>query len=490
MDLTSRLAEPSLFNTLNYINGRWQKAISGQTYPVVNPANGEIITEVANSDAIDAAHAARSAQKAFAQWQLTTHKARADLLERWHALILEHRDDLAAIMSSEQGKPLAEAKGEVDYGASYVKWFAQQAMQLRGDILPSSKPHYQQTVEKRPVGVVAVITPWNFPFAMLARKISPAIAAGCTVVVKPAEDTPLTALAMAKLAELAGFPEGTINVLAASREQTAIAVDAWLKDPCVKKLSFTGSTQVGRYLAERSASTLKKLSLELGGNAPFIVFDDCDIDAAIQGLMAAKMRNGGQTCVCPNRIYVQEGIYDEFASRLVDRVSALTLGDPFDEDTQIGPMINQKAIDKISAHVADAEEQGGVLLCGSATPKQDLFFEPVVIAEANNSMALFSEETFGPVLPLFKFSTEEEAIAEANNTEYGLAAYFYTQNHNRIHRVRRALQAGVIGVNEGAVASEVAPFGGVKASGYGREGSHYGLDDFLQISYICEGNLP
>ena len=488
-DLAASLNEPALFNCLNYINGEWKKAVSQQTYEVVNPTTGESIAGVVNSDAIDAANAARSARKAFTSWQMTTHRERATLLEKWHALIQQHSDDIARIMTSEQGKPLAESKGEVAYGASYVKWFAQMAMQLRGDILPDSVPGRQQTVEKRPVGVVAVITPWNFPFAMLARKIAPALAAGCTVIVKPAEDTPLTALAMAKLAEMAGFPPGVINVIAASRDQTVIAVDAWLKDVHVKKISFTGSTQVGRYLAERSASTLKKLSLELGGNAPFIVFDDCDMDAAINGLLAAKMRNGGQTCVCPNRIYVASSIYDEFASRLVDKISAMKVGNPFNSDTQIGPMINQKAIDKISRHVTDAEENGGILLCGSKEARDGFFFEPVVIADANNTMALFSEETFGPVLPLFRFHSEGEAVEEANNTEYGLAAYFYTQDHKRIHRVKRALQAGVIGVNEGAVASELAPFGGVKASGYGREGSHYGLDDFLQQVYVCEGNL-
>ncbi len=489
VDLASSLNEPSLLSNLNFINGKWKKAVSQQTYEVMNPATGESIAGVANSDAIDAANAARSARKAFNSWQLTTHRERATLLEKWHGLMQQHSDDIARIMSSEQGKPVAESKGEIAYGASYVKWFAQMAMQLRGDILPDSVPGRMQTVEKRPVGVVAVITPWNFPFAMLARKIAPALAAGCTVIVKPAEDTPLTALAMAKLAEMAGFPPGVINVVAASREQTAIAVDAWLKDVHVKKISFTGSTQVGRYLAERAASSLKKLSLELGGNAPFVVFEDCDMDAAITGLLAAKLRNGGQTCVCPNRIYVASAIYDEFASRLVDKVAAMNVGNPFEDDTQIGPMINQKAIDKISHHVKDAIEQGGILLCGNTEPRDGLYFEPVVIAEANNKMALFSEETFGPVLPLFRFSSEEEAVEEANNTEYGLAAYFYTQDHKRIHRVKRALQAGVIGVNEGAVASEVAPFGGVKASGYGREGSHYGLDDFLQLTYVCEGNL-
>lgn len=483
------LKDQTLLSTQNYINGKWQNAISGMTYPVINPATGERIASAPDSDAIDAAHAARSAQKAFQSWGKTSHRERATLLEKWYAVINENIDDLALTMTTEQGKPLAEAKGEVAYGASYVKWFSQQIMQLRGDILPEAGSGKVQTVEKRPVGVVAVITPWNFPFAMLARKIAPALAAGCTVVVKPAEDTPLTALMMAKLIDMAGFPPGVVNVVTASREQTAIAVDAWLKDPLVKKLSFTGSTQVGRYLAERCASTLKKLSLELGGNAPFIVFADADLDAAVEGLMAAKLRNGGQTCVCPNRIYVEDSIYDEFASRLTDKVAALKVGSPLDEDTRIGPMINQKAVDKINAHISDAVEQGGVVLCGNKAPDDTLFVEPTVIADANNAMRLFTEETFGPVLPLFRFQSESEAIEEANNTEYGLAAYFYTRDHYRIHRLKGALQAGVIGVNEGAVASEQAPFGGIKASGYGREGSHYGLDDFLYIAYFCEGGF-
>lgn len=489
MDLAAALKQPTLVNTQNFIDGRWQAAISGQCYPVVNPVNGKSFIEVADSDGIDAVHAANCAAAAYVSWQFSTPRQRADLLDAWHALILAHADDLAFIITTEQGKPLAEAKAEVAYGASYVKWFAQQAMQLRGDILPSSIASRRQTVEKRPVGVVAVITPWNFPFAMLARKIAPAIAAGCTVVAKPAEDTPLTALAMAKLMEMAGFPAGVVNVITASREQTAIAVDAWLKGTQVKKISFTGSTPVGKYLAERSAATLKKLSLELGGNAPFIVFDNCDIDAAIQGLLAAKLRNGGQTCVCPNRIYVQDKIYAEFAERLVTKVQQMKVGLPTEPDTLIGPMINQKAIDKISRHVQDAVANGGVLLCGSEAPLEHWFFAPVVIGEANNNMALFSEETFGPVLPLFRFKTEEEVLFAANNTEFGLAAYFYSSDHKQIHRVSRALQAGVMGVNEGAIASEVAPFGGVKASGYGREGSHYGLDDFLQLVYLCEGNL-
>lgn len=489
MDLVAALTEPTLINRQNWIDGRWQPAQSGLSYPVINPANGKRFIEVANSDAHDAMLAANCAAAAFINWQLATQRQRADLLDAWHTQIVKHADDLALIITTEQGKPLAEAKAEVAYGASYVKWFAQQAMQLRGDILPATLASRRQTVEKRPVGVVAVITPWNFPFAMLARKIAPALAAGCTVVAKPAEDTPLTALAMVKLLELAGCPAGVVNIITASREQTAPAVAAWLTSPRVNKISFTGSTAVGKYLAEQSAATLKHLSLELGGNAPFIVFENCDLDAAVQGLLLAKLRNGGQTCVCPNRIYVQESVYAEFAKRLVAKVQQMKVGLPTEPDTAIGPMINQKAIDKISRHVQDALEHGGNLLCGSAMPVKDWFFAPVVIGNANNQMVLFREETFGPVLPLFCFSTETEALQAANDTEFGLAAYFYSNDHQQIYRVSRALQAGVIGINEGAISSEIAPFGGVKASGYGREGSHYGLDDYLHLVYCCEGNV-
>jgi len=489
MDLAAALRHSVLLNTQNFINGRWQSAATGQQYPVLNPSTGKAFIHVADSDTQDASEALAAAEQAFVQWQCVTPRQRADLLDAWHALIVAHANDLALIITTEQGKPLAEAKAEVAYGASYVKWFAQQAMQVRGDILPATVASRRQTVEKRPIGVVAVITPWNFPFAMLARKIAPALAAGCTVIAKPAEDTPLTALAMIKLLEMAGCPAGVVNIITASRVQTAIAVDAWLNASQVKKISFTGSTAVGRYLAERSAATLKKLSLELGGNAPFIVFENCDLDAAVQGLLLAKLRNGGQTCVCPNRIYVQESIYSEFATRLIAKVQQMKVGLPTEPDTAIGPMINQKAIDKISRHVQDALAQGGNLLCGSGMPVKDWFFAPVVIGNANNQMALFHEETFGPVLPLFRFNTEAEVLQAANDTEFGLAAYFYSNDHKQIHRVSRALQAGVIGINEGAISSEVAPFGGIKASGYGREGSHYGLDDYLQLVYFCEGQL-
>lgn len=488
MQLTNTLQQPQLLQTQNFINGQWQASDSNTIYPVENPADNSLVANVANSNASDATLATNAAYKAFTSWQLSSHRARADLLEKWYDLIIEHTDDLATIISTEQGKPLAEAKGEVAYGASYVKWFAQQVMQLRGDILPSTVTSKVQTVEKRPVGVVAVITPWNFPFAMLTRKIAPAIAAGCTVVIKPAEDTPLTALALAKLAEMAGFPAGLFNLITADRANTAIAVAAWLDDPRVKKLSFTGSTQVGKYLAERSAGTLKKLSLELGGNAPFVVFDSADLDAAVEGLLAAKLRNGGQTCVCPNRVYVQEGVYEAFTEKLVARVTQLKVGPFTDPESNIGPMINEKAIAKITSHVQDAIEHGGSLQCGSAE-NDGLYFKPTVITDANNDMLLFSEETFGPVIALFKFKDEAEGIEQANNTEFGLAAYFYSNDHQQIHRVKRSLSAGVIGVNEGAVSSELAPFGGVNASGYGREGSHYGLDDFLQMTYFCEGNL-
>lgn len=489
MDLNSSLQQPTLLNNHNFIGGIWQSSESKKTYPVINPANEEIITHVANSNANDANLAAKSASQAFALWQHTPHRVRATLLEKWHDLIIENINDLALIISTEQGKPMAEAKAEVNYGASYIKWFSQQVMQIRGDILPTTVSDKLQTVEKRPVGVVAVITPWNFPFAMLTRKIAPAIAAGCSVVIKPAEDTPLTALALTKLAEMANFPKGLFNMITADREQAAIAVGAWLDDPIVKKLTFTGSTKVGKYLAERSAYTLKKLSLELGGNAPFIVFDTADLDAAVDGLIAAKLRNGGQTCVCPNRIYVQDSVYEEFTRKLVSQIATLKVGPATEPDSKIGPMINNKAINKITQHVKDAVEKGGNLRCGNLDPIQQLYFAPTVITEANNDMLLFGEETFGPVLALFRFTDEEEAVEQANNTPYGLAAYFYSNHHHQIHRVKNSLNAGVIGVNEGAIASELAPFGGVNASGYGREGSHYGLDDFLQMTYVCEGNL-
>lgn len=489
-DLTLRNSE--LLRTRNFIAGAWCAAASAARLPVVNPADQSLIAEVPNSAAADAQAAADAAHAAFPAWRATPAKARAQILKRWLALILEHQDDLGRLISREQGKPFAEGKGEVLYAASYVEWFAEEAVRICGDVIAAPVAGRQMLAIKEPVGVVAVITPWNFPAAMIARKIAPALAAGCTVVAKPAEDTPLTALALAYLAEQAGLPAGVLNVVCASRAQTPVVVDEWLKDGRVRKISFTGSTSVGKHLARESAATLKKLSLELGGNAPFIVFDDADLDAAVTGLIAAKFRNGGQTCVCPNRVYVQDGVFDAFADKLVARVSALKVGPATEADAQIGPMINARAVEKILLHISDAVSQGARLLTGGRRVRQELgpnYVAPTVLAEPSGAALVCGEETFGPVAPLFRFKTEAEAIALANDTPFGLAAYFYSQGVQRIHRVAAALEAGIVGINEGAVAAEAAPFGGVKESGYGREGSRQGLDDYMHLKYLCQGGL-
>lgn len=394
-------------------------------------------------------------------------------------------------MSREQGKPLAEARGEVAYGASYVLWFAEEATRTYGDLIPQQQRGKRLSAVKEPIGVVAAITPWNFPLAMIARKIAPALAAGCTVVAKPAEDTPLTALALAFLAQEAGVPAGVLNLITASRERGIDAAADWLADGRVRKITFTGSTPVGKLLARESAATLKKLSLELGGNAPFIVFDDAELDAAVDGLMAAKFRNGGQTCVSPNRVYVQAGVYDAFAAKLAARVAALKVAPATDPAAQIGPMINARAVDKIARHVGDAVERGARVLAGGKrlTELGANYYAPTVLADATADMQLTCEETFGPVAALFRFESEDEAVDAANDTPFGLAAYFYTQDVRRIARVSARLETGIVGINEGALASEAAPFGGVKESGYGREGSRYGLDDYLSIKYLCQGGL-
>ncbi|MGD7313719.1 NAD-dependent succinate-semialdehyde dehydrogenase, partial [Ralstonia pseudosolanacearum] len=424
-------------------------------------------------------------------WRDTLPAERAAILRRWHAAIVANADALGRLISLEQGKPFAEGRGEVMYGASYVAWFADEATRIYGDLIPQQQRGKRMSAIKEPIGIVAAITPWNFPLAMIARKIAPALAAGCTVVAKPAEDTPLTALALAQLAQEAGLPPGVLNMIAASRERGVAAVADWLQDGRVRKITFTGSTPVGKHLARESAGTLKKLSLELGGNAPFIVFDDADLDAAIAGLLSAKFRNGGQTCVCPNRVYVQAGVYDRFAAMLAARVSALKVAPATDPDAQIGPMINARAVDKIERHVQDAVAHGArVLAGGKRLPEVGThFYAPTVLADAHPGMALCGEETFGPVVPLFRFTDEAEAVRAANDTPFGLAAYFYSQDVRRIDRVAHALEAGIVGINEGALASEAAPFGGVKESGYGREGSKYGLDDYLSIKYLCQGGL-
>lgn len=486
------LSNPELLRYQNFIGGKWQDASTCEHYPVSDPATDIAFIAVANSQTDDAQQALLAASAAFSSWSTTTARYRSDLLHKWHKLILDNKQDLAAIMSSEQGKPLSEAVGEVEYGASYVKWFAEEALRVTGDTLVLIHEGKHQSTIKQPVGVVAAITPWNFPLAMIARKFAPALAAGCTVIAKPAEDTPLTALALVKLAEMAGFPAGVLNIISASRENSPDVVGVWLDSAEVRKISFTGSTAVGKYLAQRSAQNLKRLSLELGGNAPFIVFNDADIDAAIEGLMVSKFRNAGQTCVCPNRVYVQDGIYKRFADKLHKKVSQLKVGPAHSNNSQIGPMINQKAIDKIEEQVADAIAKGANLVCGGKQVLAEVgpyFYQPTILTEVTKTALIFAEETFGPVVPLFKFSDEDEVVREANDTPFGLASYFYTNNLKRVRKLQVSLQAGVIGINEGAIASEAAPFGGVKESGYGREGSKYGLDDFLQVKYICQGDL-
>jgi succinate-semialdehyde dehydrogenase/glutarate-semialdehyde dehydrogenase len=488
------LTRADLLCSANYIGGAWLPAASGARYAVEDPASGAAFADVPDSAADDARRAADHAYAAFDGWRARSARDRAGLLKRWHALIVANTEDLARLISREQGKPLAEARGEVAYGASYVEWFAEEAVRAYGDMIPEPARGKKLMVVKEPAGVVAAITPWNFPLAMIARKIAPALAAGCTVVAKPAEDTPLTALALVQLAHEAGIPPGVLNMVTASRASTPSVAAAWLQDPRVRKITFTGSTAVGKSLARDSAGTLKKLSLELGGNAPFIVFDDADLDAAVNGLMAAKFRNGGQTCVSPNRVYVHDSVYAAFAARLAQRVAALAVGPASDPASQIGPLINSRALDKVASHVADALERGACLLCGGAPlqlPGDDRarYYAPTVLTDADHGMRLAQEETFGPVVALFRFHSEDEVVTLANDTPFGLAAYFYARDIARVWRVADRLETGIVGINEGALAAEAAPFGGIKDSGYGREGSRYGLDDYMHTKYLCMGGL-
>ncbi len=488
--MTLSIRRDDLLPGRNFI-GRWCDAEDGRRLDVTDPATDVVFASVPDSGAADARAALEAAHAAFPAWRAVPAKQRAQILKRWNDLIVEHQEDLGRLISREQGKPLAEGRGEVAYAASYVEWFAEEATRVNGDVIPAPVPGRRMFALKEPVGVVAAITPWNFPAAMIARKIAPALAAGCTVVCKPAEDTPLTSLALVRLAEQAGVPAGVLNIVTASRERAAEVVDVWLDDPRVRKISFTGSTPVGKHLARRSADTLKKLSLELGGNAPFIVFDDADLDAAVDGLMTSKFRNGGQTCVSPNRVFVQAGVHDSFVARLATRVAALKVGPASDEASQIGPMINARAVEKIDRHVRDALERGARVVVGgqrlsSLGPN---YYSPTVLIGADAAMACACEETFGPVVPVTRFESETEVVAAANATPYGLAAYFYSRDAKRIWRVADALEAGLIGINEGALAAEAAPFGGVKESGHGREGSVHGLDDYLHLKYLCQGQL-
>jgi succinate-semialdehyde dehydrogenase/glutarate-semialdehyde dehydrogenase len=489
--MTLTLERTDLMPERQLIGAQWREASDGRRLDVTDPATDDVFASVPDGSAADARAAVDAAHAAFPAWRAVPAKQRAQIIKRWNDLVIANQEDLGRLISREQGKPLAEGRGEVAYAASYIEWFAEEATRANGDVIPAPVPGRRMFALKEPVGVVATITPWNFPAAMIARKIAPALAAGCTVVCKPAEDTPLTSLALVKLAQEAGVPAGVINIVTASRERTPEVVDVWLDDARVRKISFTGSTPVGKHLARASADTLKKLSLELGGNAPFIVFEDADVDAAVEGLMAAKFRNGGQTCVCPNRVFVQAKVHDAFVDKLAARVGALKVGPATDAGSQIGPMINARAVEKIKRHVQDAVARGAKVLTGGKR-LVDLgpnYYTPTVLVNADANMACSCEETFGPVVPITRFDSETEVIAAANDTPFGLAAYFYATDVRRIWRVAEALETGIVGINEGALAAEAAPFDGVKASGYGREGSVHGLDDYLHTKYVCQGQL-
>lgn len=482
------LSDSTLLKTEAFIDGAWSAGSAGKTFEVTNPASGAVLAEVSDCTASDATAAVEAAQAAFPGWSAKPAKERAAILRRWFGLLMENQEDLAKIMTAEQGKPLKESMGEIAYGGSFIEWFAEEAKRIYGDIIPSHQAGKQIIVLKQPIGVVGAVTPWNFPNAMIARKAAPALAAGCTFVVKPAAQTPLSALAMAELGERAGLPPGVFNVIPTSK---ASAVgDVLTGHPAVRKFTFTGSTEVGKRLMAQCSGTVKKVSLELGGNAPFIVFDDADLDAAVEGAMASKYRNAGQTCVCANRFLVQDGIYDAFAEKLAAAVAALRVGNGLEGDVDQGPLIDEAAISKVEALVDNAVQGGAHILSGGQ--RHDLgrtYYQPTILTGMTPEMAMAKEEIFGPVAPLFRFSTEQEAIAMANDTQYGLAAYFYGQNLGRVWRVAESLEYGMVGINEGIISTEVAPFGGVKESGIGREGSRYGIEDYIEIKYLLMGGL-
>lgn len=485
-DYLSALRDARLLRTDAYVNGQWLSA-SGR-FDVINPATGELIASVPNQGAEDAEHAISAAQRALAGWAAKSGKERALVLRKWYDLILANADDLALLMTAEQGKPLPEAKGEVVYGASFIEWFAEEAKRVNGDVLASPSTERRLLTLKQPIGVCAAITPWNFPIAMITRKIAPALAAGCTIVIKPAEQTPLSALALAELAQRAGLPAGVINVLTADSEQSISIGKALCASPVVRHLSFTGSTPVGRILMAQSAPTIKKLALELGGHAPFIVFEDADIDAAVQGALISKYRNAGQTCVCTNRFYVHERVYDEFVHKLSAGAAKIKVGNGFEPGVQQGPLIDAQAIAKVGEHVVDALAKGAKLETGgSAHALGGLFYEPTVLSNVSADMKVMREETFGPVAAVVRFSSEDEVIAAANDTDYGLASYFYSRDIGRVWRVAERLEYGMVGINTGIISNEVGPFGGVKQSGLGREGSKYGIDEYLELKYLCIG---
>lgn len=485
-----QLNDPDLLRHQAYIDGQWCDASNGDVTEIFNPANGESLGSVPNIDGAQTRQAIEAAQAAQPAWRAFTAKERAARLRKWYESMLANQEDLARIMTAEQGKPLTEARGEVLYAASFIEWFAEEAKRVYGDTIPGHQPDKRLIVTKEPIGVTAAITPWNFPAAMITRKAGPALAAGCAMVLKPAPQTPFSALALAVLAERAGIPAGLFSVLPADAERSREVGAELCANPIVRKLSFTGSTGVGIKLMEQCAPTLKKLSLELGGNAPFIVFEDADLDAAVEGAMVAKYRNAGQTCVCANRIYVQDGVYDAFAEKLAAAVAKLRVGPGDETGVVIGPLIDGNAVAKVQAHLADALEKGAkVLQGGKAHELGGHFFEPTVITDVTPDMRVAREETFGPLAPLFRFSDEAEVVRQANDTEFGLAGYFYTRDLGRTFRVAEALEYGMVGINTGLISNEVAPFGGMKASGLGREGSKYGLDEYLEIKYLCLGGI-
>ena len=485
------LTNHQLLKNKTLIDGKWVGANDGKTFPVYNPYDGSHIGDVPDMGAAETKAAISAAAKAFPAWRGQTAANRAAILKKWYALQMEHLDDLAVLLTTEQGKPLAEAKGEIRYGASFVEWFAEEARRVYGDVIPGHESSLRIITIRQPIGVAAAITPWNFPNAMITRKVAPALAAGCTVVIIPAEDTPLSALALAVLAEEAGFPPGVLNIVT-TRQPAAVGKEL-TANPLVRKLSFTGSTEIGKLLMEQCAGTVKKLSLELGGNAPFIVFDDADLDAAVEGAIASKYRNAGQTCVCANRLYAQAGIYEAFTQKLAKAASQLSVGNGLEAGVQIGPLINAEAMEKVQRLLGDATAKGAKVVTGGRpvvmAKGNGSFYEPTVLAGIQPNMAISSEEIFGPIAPVTKFDTEEEVIRLANDTPFGLASYFYGRDYARIWRVAEALEYGMVGINTGMISTAVAPFGGVKQSGFGREGSKYGMDDYLVMKYLCWGGV-
>ncbi|THH36185.1 NAD-dependent succinate-semialdehyde dehydrogenase [Aliishimia ponticola] len=482
-DLRSLLKDPSLLETRAYVNGAWTDGADG-TFDVMNPARGDVIAQVADLSRAQVAEAIAAAETAQKDWAKWTGKERAAVLRKWFDLMMEHQDDLGTILTAEQGKPLAEAKGEIAYGASFIEFFGEEAKRVYGETIPGHQRDKRIQVWKQPIGVAASITPWNFPNAMITRKAGPALAAGCAFVARPAAETPLSAIVMGVLAERAGIPAGVFNVVTSS--SSSEVGKEFCENPAVRKLTFTGSTEVGRILLKQAADQVMKCSMELGGNAPFIVFDDADLDAAVEGAILCKFRNNGQTCVCANRIYVQAGVYDAFAEKLHKRVSEMKVGDGLEEGTDLGPLINSAASEKVTEHIKDATDKGASVLLGSAEQKMDgNFFAPAILTGVTQDMKVAKEETFGPLAPLFKFDTEDDVIAMANDTIFGLASYFYAKDLSRVYKVAEALEYGIVGINTGIISTEVGPFGGVKQSGLGREGSHHGIEDYLEMKYVC-----